>query len=419
MRQYLAVIFAISTLGIPWFVSNYPNQVDSIITSIQNISQTASIIVSHNPKSISEIQGKGNDTQTISNKKVRILIVPGHEPNYGGAEFGTVTERDMAMELANDLHRLLNGNPRYEVFTTRTGSAWDKTFSDYFTNSSESILEWRQAHVNEILDLIKVGKFKPYEPLVYHNNATTDVMTRLYGIDKWVNENDIDIVIHIHFNDNPRRRIAKPGEHSGFAIYVPEKQYDNSTTTQVLADTVFKRLSKYNPVSDLPGEDSGIVEEQELIAIGPYNSVDAASMLIEYGYIYEPQFQDREVRALALNDLAFETYLGLEDFFRNSAMDDIHTYDTSILPYHWGATIGAKSPISADTFALQTALIFDGSYPPSDKNKNDCPRTGKLGPCTKVSLQDFQNRNKIKGENGVVGKKTIEALNRRFGVRSI
>src|SRR6185436_8364106 len=122
---------------------------------------------------------------------------------------------------------------------------------------------------------------------VIHNSAPPNVALRLFGINKWVNENKVDLAIHVHFNDYPRRNRSIAGEYSGFSIYVPEKQYVNSTTTLAIADSVFNRLDKYNPVSDFPKEDDGIVEEQELIAIGANDTLSAPSMLIEYGYIYE------------------------------------------------------------------------------------------------------------------------------------
>jgi hypothetical protein len=171
--------------------------------------------------------------------------------------------------------------------------------------------------------------------------ARTDVALRLYGINKWENENNVDIAIHVHINDNPRRNPTGPGIYSGFTMYVPEKEYTNSPTTKAVAETIFKRLAKYNPVSDLPIEDNGIVEEGDLIAIGAHNTANAASMLIEYGYIYEPQFQDKTVRLETLKDMAFQTYLGLQDFF-GSGNDVSFAYDTLMLPHAWKGNLSRE-----------------------------------------------------------------------------
>jgi hypothetical protein len=264
--------------------------------------------------------------------------------------------------------------------------------------------------------LIAVGTVKQAPPTIIHNTAPDNVAYRLYGITKWANENDIDIIIHIHFNDYPGHAHNVAGNYSGFAIYVPEKQYLNSTTTIAVANDVSKRLVKYNPVSDLPGESTGIVEEPDLIAIGANNTSDAASMLIEYGYIYEPQFVNAGLRSAALEDLAFETYLGLQDFFdANNVANTSLSYDTLLLPHKWNNSITKSDASSSDVYALQTALIIDGDYPPSGKNMNDCPRTGSLGPCTVSALGELQGKYGITDEKGIVGPKTRSVLNSKFG----
>ena len=60
-----------------------------------------------------------------NNPKVKILIMPGHEPNYGGAEFGGLKERDMNVDLANDLVQLLKTDPRYGVVVGRDKQEWN------------------------------------------------------------------------------------------------------------------------------------------------------------------------------------------------------------------------------------------------------------------------------------------------------
>jgi peptidoglycan hydrolase-like protein with peptidoglycan-binding domain len=69
-----------------------------------------------------------------------------------------------------------------------------------------------------------------------------------------------------------------------------------------------------------------------------------------------------------------------------------------------------------DVFALQTALAADGEYPPANETANDCPRSGKLGPCTKSAIRSFQNKYKIDDENGVVGPTTMSKLNQLFSL---
>lgn len=314
------------------------------------------------------------------------------------------------MELGQFLQKLLENNPHYQVFIARDNKAWSTEFVNYYQNNWADIIEWRSLLKEEFSRLVVMGQIVKTYSAVVHNDAPNEVATRLYGLNKWANENDIDITINIHFNDNIRPNTRRPGEYSGFAIYVPASQYGNSEATKTLADSLFKRLAKYNPVSNLPGESTGIIDEPELIAVGANNSADTASVLIEYGYIYESQFQNKEVRTLALKDLAFQTYLGLEDFFNSDNVDVVKSYGTLLIPHQWSNLVGNRS-VPLDIFALQTALIFDEVYPPSNKTKNDCARTGVIGPCTRTAINTFQAKYGIRGEDGRVGPQTVKALN--------
>lgn len=402
-------IFVI-VLGIVYISPNHIQKVFSIIEKAG--AQFASVIISHNFRSVDEIKLKYVGLSAdLSKNKVRILIVPGHEPTFGGAEYAHLKEREMALELGQNLKSFLDQDPHYQVFITRTDAGWGPDFATYFANNWDSIVEWTKASKEEFARLVSVGSAVQMDSTVFHNDAPKSVAYRLYGINKWANENNIDITIHIHFNDNPRRNVRRPGEYSGFSIYVPASQYGNSSSTKAVADTIFKRLSKYTPVSDLFGESGGIIDEPELIAIGSNNTADSASLLIEYSYIYEPQFQERELRSAVIQDLAFQTYLGVHDFFDPK---DMYTttgpYDTALLPYVWKIISNNTESSFTDIFALQTALMFDGVYPPPGKSKNDCSRTGGFGPCTKSALEIFQNKYGVTGEKGMVGQNTIEAL---------
>ncbi len=419
MRYYIAVAVSISVFIVPWLALNFPEQADYILAGMKNIGSQLAAIVIHNPRTITQLQNKYSTETPNSVTRVRILLVPGHEPNYGGAEYGSIKERDLTVSLANYLSGFLNENKKYEVVTTRGANSWNPIFSSYFKNYWDDIINWQKSYKEESLRRITTPQ-PSNKPKVYHNSAPDNVAYRLYGITKWSNENNIDITIHIHFNDHPGHSQRSPGEYSGFTIYTPEAQYLNSTTTRAISETLFTRLRKYNPISDLPGESEGIVDERELISIGANNTADAASLLIEYGYIYETQFTDPNTRELALKDLAFQTYLGLEDFFNFKGQSSLaSTYDTLVLPHTWTVPISEKSSTSQDVYALQTALLADGLYPPGQKSKNDCPRTGKIGVCTKAALEAFQNKHGITGEKGITGPQTVEALNREYGVKTI
>jgi N-acetylmuramoyl-L-alanine amidase len=425
MRHILISFFVIAILAVPWLMINpyYANIVYSNIGLVEN--QVASAILSHAPKSVIEIKSKYfgngiNTTPIVSRPKVKILLVPGHEPDFGGAEYSNLFERQMTVELAEQLAQFIGSNSRYEVFSSRNQNGWSPIFSNYFKNNWDEIVSWTKNNREETERLSRIGEFHPVTPSVIHNKAPQDVAWRLYGISKWSNENDIDIIIHIHFNDNPGHSKKSPGKYSGFAIYVPQNQYFNSSTTHTVASSIFNRLQKLNPVSNFSGESGGIIETQDLIAVGAYNSVNAASMLIEYGYIYEPQFNDPELKDLVIKDLAFQTYLGLQDFFDDKSPANLSgAYDSLIMPYTWNSPILDSKYNSKDVYSLQTALVMDGEYPPNNKSMNDCPRTGSFGNCTKTAVESFQKKYGITGERGMVGTKTLEQLNKSYSVKTI
>jgi len=424
MRYYLAVLFVVFAFGLPQMAVNQPQAIlsvaDKIISSIGTASdQFAAVLIAHNPKTIADIQTKYFATTTPVVSKINVLIVPGHEPDFGGTEFGKIKERDLNVELADDLKGFLDNAGHYNVVETRSYHSWSPEFSSYFKDSWQSIVDWERASFKENAQLISIGAIKHTPSKVYHNAAPQNVATRLFGITKWANEHDIDITVHIHFNDETERSIGSAGTHSGFAIYVPAQQYANSTTTKAIAESVFKQLSKYNPVSDLAGESSGIIDDSSLIAIGKNNTANSASLLIEYGYIYEPQFNDPAVRDLVIKDLAYQTYLGLENFFGSTDKGFSFGYDTLMMPHDWKTMITKKKAPSDEVYALQTALMLEGIYPPAKKSLNDCPRTGAFGVCTKTALESFQNKYDIKDEKGIVGTSTLDVLNRLYSTQLI
>jgi len=325
------VVFAVPSL-----YRNYPTQINNFVVTLEDAassvtSQLAAVIL-HNPRTISELQTKfatntlaladiatttsiQSQSQALPRPKVRILLVPGHEPNYGGTEFGTLKEREMNVELAQDLSNLLLADSHFQVYMTRDNQAWNPVFDSFFKDNWDSIKAWQKDSHKEMMHLISIGSTTKPSSKVIHNTVPTNVALRLYGITKWANENIIDVVVHIHLNDFPDHKTGVPGKYTGFSIYVPVGQYANSTTTKVVAESVFKRLSNDYAVSNLPGESSGVVDEPDLIAIGANNTADAASMLIEYGYIYEPKFRTAAKRSTTLKAMAKDTYLGLLDFF--------------------------------------------------------------------------------------------------------
>lgn len=391
-----------------WYVVKYhvyPLQSINIKNSVLVV--TTSDTSGDKPVSLSDIHTDYASSSNSSQEKANILIVPGHEPNFGGAQFRNIYERNLVAEVGQDLQQFLQTNPRYKVSITRDSKSWSTTFDDYFKNNWNDIIRWEKISKQNISKIISIGESSV--PTITHNTAPLNVATRLYGITKWVNENNIDLMIHLHFNDYPERVTYAVGKYSGLVIYTPALQYANSPTTKDIADTIFKRLSLYNPISNLPLESKGIIDDPELIAVGANNTSNAASVLIEYDYIYEPQYINTKVRSLALRDLAYQTYLGLQDFFnKNKDINVTSSYNPSSL-YSWTIPVTGKSSNPEDIYALQTALIMDGSFPPVGKNKNQCPHSGAYDTCTNTALKEFQKKYAILGES-LSGTKTFTLL---------
>jgi N-acetylmuramoyl-L-alanine amidase len=340
--------------------------------------------------------------------KVRIFIMPGHEPAYGGAEYGSLKERDLNLVIAKHLRDYLKGDSRYEVALGRDDSGWNPTLEAYFKDERAQILAWKNDQARIMKQLVSEGEVDIVEGGVPHQKAPDDVALRLYGMNKWIGENDFDLAIHIHINDYGSRG-RRPGIYSGYAIYVPEKQYSNSAAARMVAESISDRLERFIGQSDLEKESGGVVEDQELVAVGRYNTADAPALLIEYGYIYESQFQDKAVREKALREYAYQTYLGIRDFFVTSENGD-KGRETATLPYEWTKDVMEGKGQSADAFALQVALAREGMYPPAGKSLNICPISGLFGPCTRAALTAFQKAKSIEGEEGYAGEATRQAL---------
>jgi len=345
-------------------------------------------------------------------RKMKVLIVPGHDNETVGAQFGNTTEAKLNLELGEELYKLLNKNSALDVTLARMENGYNPILANYFNTNRNIISDFIASQKNLMTEFLRTGKLRAVSE-IEHNRAPNDTAIKLYGINKWANENKEDIVIHIHFNDYPRKKLGSRGEYSGFSIYIPESQFSNAKGSKALAEAVRKRLRIFYPQSDLPREDVGVVESQDLIAIGAYNTLDGAGLLMEYGYVYEPSFTNRNLRAVVISDLALQTYLGLMDFFGEKVADG-GINQTHFLPFTWENDLEKKERIGRDILSLQAALVLEGVYPPAGETKNDCPLSGKFASCTEKSVKAFQEKYGISPATGMVGERTRAKLNELY-----
>lgn len=358
--------------------------------------------------------------------KVRVLVMPGHEPTYGGAEYQGFYEREIVVEVADQLAAYLKQNPEYEVIVARSNTEWHEDLAEYFDDEWRDIEKFVSKAKRDFNRSVRRGDISlpNEEETVSHNSAPSEVALRLYGISKWANENDIDLVLHLHVNDTTDHSPDEPSKHSGFTMYVPDSQYGNGEVSRDLAEALAPRFSAMQATSTLPVEDKGIVPSQELIAIGAFDTLEIPSVLIEYGYITEPKFTAPEVRSTVTKDLAYQTYLGVQDFFADPVNP---RFPTVTLPTAFTETpkVGSSSP---EAYALQAALHTLGFYPAATTTRaaasstatttmrtfSECPISGLMNDCTVDAISAFQ-KSKGWSPTGALGPMTRAELNRLFG----
>jgi len=345
--------------------------------------------------------------------ELKVLIVPGHEPGYGGAVFMGVYEREIVSDVADELAKELRRDKNIdEVIVARSDTSWHRDIKRYFDRNMRKIKNFVEDNKEEMQEKIEDGDVKPLGEgsQVDHAAAPTDVALRLYGLNKWANENDIDVILNLHVNDSPDHGPTTPGANSGYAIYVPDPQFGNGKASRPIAEAIGERLNDFSATSTLRIENQGVAEDQTLIAIGANNTLEVPTVLIEYGYITESKMLAPQLRTTLAKEYAHQTHLGLVDFLADR---DASGDSTTLLPYEW-EEMPIVNTTTVDTFALQVALRTIGLYPPSESSLVPCPISGTMNECTMVALKAYQKKQGIP-QTGLLDARTRSALNSQFG----
>jgi hypothetical protein len=333
---------------------------------------------------------------------IRILIVPGHDERNRGALFEGVWEDTMNVAVATQLHALFTADEQFSSTLLRTENGYREDFRTYLQEHSSGIQHEVAAKKAEMHALIAQGLVESYQT-VHHNTALPEVAHTLYAINLYANEQEYDIVLHLHFNDYPGSR----GEYkySGFAVYVPEQQYSNAAASTALGTSIAAQLSTQFPTSNYPPEEGGIVESQSLIAVGAYNTLDSTVAFIEYGYIYENQFQLAGVRDVVFAELAAHTYHGVKHFLSEDDPTPLRIFDPVT---HLTQPLETGDE-SLAVFALQRILHERGYYPPTGEDVYSCPISAYFGSCTARAIRTFQADHQLP-TTGYFGEMTLEKL---------
>lgn len=365
--------------------------------------------------------------------RVRILIMPGHEPGYGGAEFLGYYERELVVDIAERLATELRTDPALEVLVARGNEDWNDDFEDYFDDEWDEIEDFVDDHKDAMEDVLddRDEDEDDNEDQAAHNKAPEDVALRLYGVNKWGNERGVDLALHLHLNDEAGRPAGQRGAHSGAAIYVPDDIYGNAEASRAIAEPIFDRITAFTATSTFGLEQKGIVEDRDLIAIGSNNTSEVPSILIEYGYLYEPRITGPGARSEVLADFAYATALGVRDYLGTPVRP---RFGTKVFPYQFATDLLASSSapnaaIAASTtlampapdpayargiYALQAALRTLGFFPGTEASLAVCPVSGIPGPCITDAVKAFQ-RSKGLEETGTIGPRTRALLNAAVG----
>jgi len=289
------------------------NKEDSKISLVQNVTRENIIerfrAYSTNSTTIERMKLEGQRSG-----KIKILIVPGHDFEYSGAFVKNIKESDLTLKTANYLKEFLEKSGVFEVYITREEKLSDKendyteSFQKYFNENRESILRYKDLYKKETEKKESQNQIEPINH-IEHNDAPLEMAYRLYAINKWIEDNNVDIVIHIHFNDYPGRKNTW-GKFNGFSLYVPDVNLRNGEISQEFSEFIGKSLSQKFKYSNNPVEKDGIILGDDLIAVGANNTISAISVLIEYGYIYEKHLQNEDVLRL----FAKQTYEGIMNY---------------------------------------------------------------------------------------------------------
>ena len=121
-----------------------------------------------------------------TNKLVNILIVPGHDDEYWGAEFGGLKEVELNRSVAQKLYSYLLHEEGINPVLASSENGYNSIFERYFKGEENKIKKFIIDSKKDFAKKVDEEEFNNVEKN-FHNTAPDDVVYRLYGINRWVN----------------------------------------------------------------------------------------------------------------------------------------------------------------------------------------------------------------------------------------
>ena len=294
-----------------------------IIVSFSSLIVTANMRVSENIIRESEVNKIPSSSEKFSdiieNKKIRILIDPGHNAATKGALGYLGYEYYMNLRVARELAKILSEDERFEYFLSRDGAYYSRPIKEYMTNNYAELLG---IYNTKVKGEERTGNLTRYQTL------------EMYAIRHYAIDNNFDLLLSIHFDYMPY--IKRRAKTSGFHVIVSPYNREFPASMQVAYKLSERMQEKYN-ISPVIGHDRVLpntvwkfYDKEELIKEGislrglivigdafenAYNKQeikkDVPSVLIEAGFIHEWRFGSNK----AVKELAYQMYEALVDVY--------------------------------------------------------------------------------------------------------
>lgn len=286
-----------------------------MITANDNISKDTNYKKINNTNQINYASNKKE------NKKIKILIDPGHNAATKGSQGFLGYEYYMTLRLAKQLTAILDKDDRFEYTLSRNGAYYDKPIKEYITNNYEKLLG---IYNTELEETERTGNLTRYQTM------------ELYAIRHYAIDNDFDALISLHFDYMPYIKQREKTE--GFHIIVSPYNGEFQTSMKI-ANKISERMQESYKISPVIATDNILPDNvwrfynkedllnkgialRGLVLLGDsfeykYNKQtfkkDIPSVMIESGFIHDWRLGSTK----ALSNISDKIYQALVDVYYN------------------------------------------------------------------------------------------------------